>query len=276
MRRNISLCLLFCFIFSRSVFLHAEEESRNGHTDSEPSAVLIERDPWLIVPGSDTPRVVLYDNGTLIWLKKYDRKQPLYMVKALDRGELKKLRKSVRLTDRFMKLRRYYRLTDITDAATVEIYMSDGNRSKAVSVYGMRQETSELPAAWLPYEMQNPDKLPDEFRRVYDAMADIEYPDAEVWIPTYIEVLIWPYRNSPEKPLLWPENWPTPDDPLTRRHENSYSLYMRGNRLGELKAFLSGLKQKQAVFIDKRKWSVSYRFVFSGESVWWNTFNKKD
>ncbi|OQX16558.1 MAG: hypothetical protein BWK80_40075 [Desulfobacteraceae bacterium IS3] len=271
----MSFCLSVFIFFSLPLSLPAEEGLENNPAGSRPSAVMIERNPWLNVPGSDTPRVALYDDGTLVYLKKYDKEHPFYMVKALDRESLKKLRKSVCLTDNFMKLDRYYRLTDITDITGVDIYMSDGKRSKAVSVYGLRQKTPELPAAWLPYEMQYPDKLPDEFLKVYNAMTDIGYQDAGVWIPAYIEILIWPYEHSPAKPLPWPEKWPSPKDPLTRKHGNLYSLYMDGMKLGDLKILFSKLKQNQTVLIDDRRWSVSYRFVFPCESVWNNAFRKK-
>ncbi len=276
MKYSTLFCLSVFIFFSLPLSLPAEEGLKNSHPGSRPSAVLIERNPWLTVPGSDMPRVVLYDDGTLICLKKYDKDHPVYMVKVLDRNSLKELRNSVCLTDNFMKLDRYYRLTDITDITGVEIYMSDGKRFKAVSVYGLRQKTSELPAAWPPYEMQYPDRLPDEFVKIYNAMTDIGYQDAGVWTPAYIEILIWLYEHSPEKPLPWPEKWPSPEDPLTRKHGNLYSLYMDGTKLGDLKIFFSKLKQNQAVLIDERKWSLSYRFVFPGESVWNDAFNKRE
>lgn len=268
--------LVFILFIQISCSLTKPEVSISDHyTGPAPLAVLIERDPWLLVIGSDTPIFALYDDGTVIYLKKHEKKPSFYVKKILDQMSLEKLRKRFPTAEEFMKLDNFYNLSTITDLFTVEIYVSDGDLSKAISIYGMIPETTGHPAMWVPDEFQKPDRLPGEIRMIYNEMTNISYCDAEVWIPAYIEVMIWTYRYESDELLIWPENLPSFNDPLTRkRSRDSYSLYIPGTKFDDLRIFLSKRKQGQAVLIDGKKWSVSYRFVFPGESVWQNAFRK--
>ena len=49
-----------------------------------PLIVLIERDPWLMVIGSDSPSFALYDDGTLIYLKTFESGKKEYFYVSLD------------------------------------------------------------------------------------------------------------------------------------------------------------------------------------------------
>ena len=271
----IILCCFWIFILLIQLSCMVKKpEVRKNYAGARPLTILIESKPFLV--GADTPKVALYDDGTLIYLKKYDKMRYFYVKKILDGKSLNELRKLLSLTDNFIKLKKIFNLTNITDLFTVRIYISDGEKSKAVSVYGMIPETTERPAMWVPARLQKPDRLPEEFKKFYDIITNISYQDAEFWIPDYIEILIWPYGYESDKEYLpWPGKWPSLSHPLTRKYGDSYSLYIAGTELYNLKNFLSERKQGQAVLIDGKKWSISYRFVFPGEFIWQDAFHKK-
>ena len=183
----------FILLFNSSCLF--QKQKHNEYTEPKPLATLIESKPWLI--GTDMPRVTLYDDGTFIYLKKSEKNGYFYVRKILDKESLKKFRDSVRLTDNFVKLKNFYRLTTVTDFITVRIYLSDGSRFKTVSVYGMVPETEKRPVTWwVPEKIQKPDKLPLEFEYIYDIMINTSYQNTGIWIPEYIEILICPYEYA--------------------------------------------------------------------------------
>ncbi|WP_124328539.1 hypothetical protein [Desulfonema ishimotonii] len=195
------------------------------------------------------------------------------MKKELEPEDFKILKNEICMTEKFKKLRNSYNLCpNILGSTTVEIYMSDGKNSKAVSVYGYGIELEKIHDR-IPYPDKN-DKLPDEFRRIFRKLTGLNFIEAEKWTPDYIEIMIWPYGNAPEKSANWPSGWPSLSHPLTRKRGDSYSLYMPGLEKNDLNDFLDNLKPKQAVLINGDKWSVDCRFVFPGEPLWMKAFNK--
>jgi len=61
----------------------------------KPVAVLIQTNPWLMVIGSDTPMVTVYDDGQVIILKKEKDKRPTFLQKQISLDELKKIKKKL-------------------------------------------------------------------------------------------------------------------------------------------------------------------------------------
>jgi hypothetical protein len=45
----------------------------------KPIAVLIQTDPWLMVIGSDTPMVTIYDDGQIVYRKMEKDKKPVLL-----------------------------------------------------------------------------------------------------------------------------------------------------------------------------------------------------
>src|SRR5206468_11770666 len=73
---------------------------------TKPIAVLIQSDPWAMVMGADTPRVAVYEDGTVIFVKK-SRKSASYHQKDLSATELSDFKKRLTPTADLKDLRHF-------------------------------------------------------------------------------------------------------------------------------------------------------------------------
>jgi hypothetical protein len=88
---------------------------------------------------------------------------------------------------------------------------------------------------------------------------------AKKWLPEKIEVMLYPNNDSKEVPYSWPKNWPNINTPGTVKREELYSVYLDSSNYDEL---IKIIKEKSTVLMNKRKWSIFYRFPFPNEELW--------
>ena len=70
-------------------------------------------------------------------------------------------------------------------------------------------------------------------------------------------------NQSDSPPKQWPENWPNLESESTvQRSESLYSLYLPKVNFEDFINLISNLNEKQAVEINGKKFSISYRFPF--------------
>jgi hypothetical protein len=74
--------------------------------------------------------------------------------------------------------------------------------------------------------------------------------------------MVWDYSHSPEEPLEWPDRWPDLKNENTVDRESIYSIYLDSKYFSELNELLQQRKEKQAIEINGKKYSVSYRLPF--------------
>jgi len=217
----------------------------------QPIVVLIETNPWLMVIGSDVPTFALYENGQIIY-KKVVKKRWKYFEVTNDRETTQKIIKSLGITDNLMKQPDYIEASNWTDQPT-NILILNFDTLRQISVYGsLGEKKSEARK-----------KTPEDFIIVYDNIKQFESKNAKDWLPDNIEIMLTDYSHSPEKPKEWPENWPNLESKSTiKRNESLYSLYLPKEHFEEFKKLISNLKDKQAIKINGKKFSVSYRFPF--------------
>lgn len=226
-------------------------ESRSGF---QPLVMLTEFDPWAWVVGSDSPSFVLYENGTVIYLR-----ESAYVSTKLSPSEVKSFVSGLR-RDTLAKLKDSYTLSDYTDLPTnVLVIGTDGTNRKTISVYGkirsLKTESTEGIA------------LPDELIGALRQVLRYDNANASTWMPEYIEVMIWPFDYAKGEVAAWPTNWPGLADKKTvERHKNQYSLFVPASQYDELKKFMAQIKPTQPVGIGGKKWAVSTRFPFPHET----------
>ncbi len=227
-----------------------------------PVAVLLEYDPWRMVVGSDSPMLAIYDDGTLIF---WSWEVESYLTMTLDAADYPALVDSLPLTDAYFALDTYYDTVMVTDMPTNTIHTwrddeRGAHQRDVVHVYGdlRMPETDEWSAR--PH-------APVEFLAVYDRLLEIiaayeQADDAEMWLPPYIEVLVWPYATTNAQ--TWPADWPGLDHPCTvRRHDDLYSIYVDSADYDTIMDIAG-----RAVEIDGRTWAASMRFPFPSEQLW--------
>lgn len=225
----------------------------------KPLIVLIERNPWLMVIGSDSPSFVLYDNGTLIFLKAVESGKREYFHVSLDNDSLKGTVKELTPSGDFLKLNDNYRLSNLTDKPTEEFIMDLADFKKKVAVYGDLRSDEKV-------RKNTPKAIMDLFNKI----IGYENKKAQKWLPPKIEVMIWPYEYAPDKSIVWPAGWPDLNDKTTKKRGDSYSIFLDSSKFDSFIEFLKTRNEKGAVEINNKKWAVSYRFPFPSEEKWMN------
>lgn len=206
-------------------------------------------DPWKMVLGSDSPRLVLYDDHQIIYFNEDDE---TYLSARLSDTESAEF--VAALAD-FSTLDESYEASGWTDQPSHRMFFWQDGDMKSVYVYGD------------PSLDDVRENLPETFLHIYDTVAGYENPDAKSWLPEYIEVMIWPYDTSARDAAQWPADWPGLDDPTTvERYNNLYSLYLSSEKFEDFTTLMK--KSSGVAVIGGQTWAVSYRFPFPQEAMW--------
>jgi hypothetical protein len=236
------------FFFSISLLSLCTRAQQSDETYGKPLVVLTETNPWLMVAGSDTPSFVLYEKGRVIY-KAFKKKHLKIYEATLTGQELRELIKSLSVTDEFYKLNDNITASDWTDQPTT-ILTINLDRSKKIEVYGNISSN------------ESRQKTPAAFLSVYDKIKKFKGSNAKEWVPKKIEVLFWDYNYAPKK-RPWIKGFPDLNSPTTTKFGNdSYSVFIEGDKLGQLKKYISSMAEKEAVEINGQKMAVSYRLRF--------------
>lgn len=214
-----------------------------------PEIVLLERDPWGKVVGSESPQFVLYSDRQVI----YRAEDGLRSVR-LNETESLSIKNSLSEADspRFYGTYHVVEATDQPDSSLL-LY---GDTPVFLSVYGSLDDqkvTSRLPAP---------------IAKAFSTIRAFKSARSEPWMPSQIEVMIWPYEYAPEPSIHWNEEWPDVSAPSTIQRGDGYSLFLPSSEMGALKSFLAQRNPKGAIEINGRKWAASYRIPFPGERLW--------
>ncbi len=172
----------------------------------KPIAILIQTDPWLMVIGSDTPRVAIYDDGQVIYLKRETNKSPVYLHKQLSPDEIKLIKAKLAEFGDYSSLRPTYNLAPhITDWPETKIYLSLADTELATSVYGLTALGDSLHGNSSLGGQRESDYFPWIIKELHSYLASLEFADAKPWMPKYVEVMLWGYDHASDKSILWPK-----------------------------------------------------------------------
>ena len=213
-----------------------------------PVVVLTEINPWLKVLGSDVPSFVLYEKGQVIYQRLENGKASQYFEANLSSEEAKRIVSSLGITDSLLALPDFIEATTKGNQPTNEL-MINTKGTKIISVYGNLRTDAKARKA-----------TPKAFLSVYNKVTQYRNAKAKEWQPSIVEVLLTNYNHSPVMPVRWPAQWPGLQSPVVvKRSEQLYSLFLDEKHLNTLNRLISGLKPKQGVEIDGKKFSVAYR-----------------
>lgn len=235
------------FLLPRGAF------GRPDFAPAKPKIVLIERNPWLMVIGSDSPTFVLYDDGRVIYATKAG-----YVTVALSPAERDALLTNIDAPALQPLAKHYDRYPGVSDMRTAVLVVFEDAKPSIISVYG------GIDSSWTKGSI-----VPEKVVIAGNRLRSFTHPDAQPWLPEQIEVMIWPYEYAPQKSIVWPARWPGLDSPDTvKRREGAYSLFIPSADLSRLRAFLKTRREKGAVEISGRKWAVDWRLLFPTERAW--------
>jgi hypothetical protein len=216
---------------------------------------LVERDPWLMVIGSDSPSFAMYSDGTVIYRGSDGRTLSEVHLTAEARQSFLE---SLRLKE-LDELEATYKVSDWTDQPTNELFRWVAGRRTAISVYGPLRKDDQARG-----------KAPRAYLKVFDAITHFDPEGARPWQPPTVEVLIWPYEYSPETPLPWPSHWPSFEQAVARGASGLHQIILPGRELSSVERLISNLREKQAILLADRKWAIAFRLPFPSEERWTN------
>jgi len=221
-----------------------------------------------MVMGADNPRVVVYEDGTAVFLKQ-SKASANYFYKKFSEAELSEFKKHLLPVIGLKGLKHFYSLRpNVTDQPEAMFYVKDGERDFVTRVYGLKAQGTRLPGYKVMPGDRKPDNPPVELLELHKYLCSVDYPDCKEWSPKYMEVMIWPYENATNASIIWPKDWPTLDSERSLKRRDSYSIFLDGSQLPNLQTFLQTRKEKGAVEIGGKKWAVSFRNVFPSEPIW--------
>lgn len=232
---------------------------------AKPLAVLIEQDPWLMVIGSDTPRVAVYENGDVVFAKKTGEMSYAYHHVKLTQAEVGALAETWAALAARPLTTKHFMLSAATDQPTAALYFANATQVWAASVYGLSCRYAAPPAPMNPKGDAAP---PAELFSVHKALCALDYPASREWRPRYVEVMLWDYSYAPQPSVIWPKEWPGLNSPRAMKRGDAYSIFLDGSELPRLRAFAATQKEKGAVELGAKKWALAYRYTFANEPVW--------
>ena len=249
----------------------------NPFEGPRPIAVLIQTDPWLMVIGSDTPLIALYEDGQVIYFNRKENTTVRYLHKQLNADEIERVKRELSSFGDYEDTKPHYDLAPaVTDLPETRLYLSFDNTKLVTSVYGLKISDTKLPAVGIFGNDTKPDSLPDNIKNLHAYLTSLDFDGAEPWEPAWVEVMIWSYDYAPEESIRWPDDWPGLDSPYTVKRGDSYSIFLPGQEIPRLREFLKTRRSKGAIEIDGQKWAASARYTFPGEPTWNRAFRGKN
>jgi hypothetical protein len=242
----------------------------------KPVLVWIQSNPWLMVLGSDTPRVVLYEDGDLVFFKG-SGPTGTYRHRRLLPGELGQLRHRLGPVMALGDARpRFFNLAgSVTDLPEALLYARSGQQEVVTRIYGLDDDGTPTRKRIDGANEPVPKGPLGDLLELHQFLAALTDSECSAWKPRYLEVMIWPYEYAPDKSLLWPASWPGLTSSRTvQRNKGAYSIYVDGSLEDEIVGLLSKRPETGAIEIGGRKWAVSVRPVFPSEPVWQEAFGR--
>lgn len=218
-------------------------------SEPAPEIVLMERDPWLSVVGSDSPTFVLYENGLVIYRDGESLKSA-----RLSQEEHENVRNSVAALNHPRWTGSYHvALASDQPDNDLLLYL---DQPVYLSVYGSLNDDAVLAV------------LPTHLREALSKLRSFTHSNAREWLPDKIEVMLWPYDNAPDQSIIWSTDWPGLGDPDTRTRGDSYSIFVPSAKLNDIQQFLATKRERGAIEIDGRKFAAGLRIPFPHERLW--------
>ncbi|MDP3069137.1 MAG: hypothetical protein Q8N18_02560 [Opitutaceae bacterium] len=236
---------------------------------SEPVFVVLERNPWASVIGSDSPTFALYDDGTVIW-----RPDKPTGGRSFLHGRTRDVAAALREIEprNLGSFEKFYELTSWTDQPTTVIWTP----KKTVMIYGQWRHVSDPSRETDPQlrEILTRDRamnnaLPAELRTSLIRIDAQRKHEGDIWLPERVQVMLWPFPHTREEPIPWPKKWPGLSAKDTvKRGGDSYSVYLPATELSTLRDLLAKREQRRAILIDEQKMSAAVRLPFPREELW--------
>ena len=230
----------------------------------QPIAALIQTDPWATVIAREVPRIVVYQDGSVIFLK-HSKTGTNYHSAKLSPPQLAEFETHLKPVTDVKRWLPLYNLEPIhTDQPEISFYVRTAKRQVVTRVYGLTQTT--------PTEGAPTNKVPQPLLVLHKYLDSLDYPDSKPWTQAHVEVLLWPYQYKSNNAIKWPPAWPALDSDHALRRGSTYSIFFAGDALADLENFERIRKDSAGIEIGGKKWDMAFRRVLPSQPVWLNAF----
>jgi hypothetical protein len=200
--------------------------------------------------GLDVPLFVLYENGQILFRKIIEKKIKIFETQ-INKKEIKGFLKKIGFTDRLItKVPNDIVANEATCQAFTVLRL---DTTKRIWVYGnIRNKKSK-----------DRKKVPIYFLTIYDNLIDFNTNESKEWKPEYFKVLLTDYSYSLDIPLKWPEKWADLNSSNSQKlGQSGYAILLENKYFMDFYKLISELKEKQAIIINGKKFSPSFKFCF--------------
>ena len=194
----------------------------------KPVAVFTEFNPWLMVIGSDTPRVAVYENGDVVFIKKVGEGYAYHATK-LTPAQLAELEGRWQTVFDVTPPKDGYDVSQATDQSTAAFYLRHGDKVFRTGVYGW--DCRRAPPA--PANLKPEEKPPAELAQLHKTFCTLDFPDSKVWTPKYVEAMFWDYGYAPEASIVWPKKWPNFRSERALKRGDAWSIFLDGSQVDD-------------------------------------------
>lgn len=211
-----------------------------------PLIYMIERDPRRLIIGSDEPTLVVYEDGLAIQ-NRVIRGRPEQRQGRLSTEQVTALVQQI-AANGFMDLPRRMTAESHMHAQAAMIGVRVGEWWKWVTVEGLHLDALPRDAPRL-----------DVFASTYCTLWSLDVPDARVWEPEEVDVMLWGYNHA-KQAVPWPSDVPPPPSTLKppKLGEGAYKHRIEGKYEPVLIELLEDAPG-QAVLFNGEKWAVDLR-----------------
>lgn len=225
-----------------------DSDSNSDSNYGKPLIFLEIADPWASLSGEETPKFALYEKGQIIYQFIENNEVKRFEI-TLTSDEIHQVIQSFGITDDLFKLDSVIETSKSMDQP-ITILTLDLDKSKTFIVSGNQNATDVRM------------KTPMPFKTVYDKIICYRNDSAKVWIPQKIEVMFWSYNSAPNK-RPWIKGFPDLKSSNTIKiDDDSYSVFLDKADYEEFLKFYNTISEKDAVEINGRKMSISYKMNF--------------
>jgi hypothetical protein len=214
-----------------------------------PVVALYERNPWLLVIGSDFPTIAVWADGTVVYVR--EGASGLETLEgSIGAGTAGKLARSV--VGEVRTAPEHASVGDTTDAPTVEIVARDGDSWRVADVYGLRRDDANRDA-------------PAGFVTAYRQLLAARPSEGTEFVPADVEVLLWGFEYANGEGIPWPADVPAPPDDVVPIDGPPYSHVVDAKYRFALRDLVDAAGQRGAIGINGHKWAIAALWRFRGQ-----------
>ncbi len=203
-----------------------------------PILVVLQTQPWGMVVEGETPAYVLYQNGLFVFQDHSAKDILRYRASQLPANDMESLLNLFRETVPVGGFKARYDLAPwkITDQPELRVFFRTKEQTMVTRLYAWTLEGPSITSSMvremerLEPESSKSDRpepvLPGQLGKVFNRLREVSGRPSQVWVPLYMEAVLWPFPHAKGKGMPWPTDLPQPGSKFVRVFPHRISAYV--------------------------------------------------